>query len=48
MDGAPSFPCFKGYYTAYGFLGWVEKLQRLVLFATIEEYEDYIRELEED
>lgn len=35
-------PSKKGYLVGYGYMGWVEVLNRYVLFATEAEYEDYI------
>lgn len=34
----------KGYLTNAGYYGWVEELKKYVLFATEQEYEEYIRE----
>lgn len=33
-----------GYLTRYGFKGWVEKLNRYILFATEKEYYEYLEE----
>ena len=33
-----------GYYTSYGYKGYVERLGRFILFATREEYYEYIKD----
>ena len=33
-----------GYLVSFGYRGWVEELGRFILFATEEEYKDYIFE----
>lgn len=33
-----------GYSVGFGYRGWVEELGRFVLFATEQEYEEYIEE----
>lgn len=33
-----------GYLTSYGYRGWVEKLNKWMIFATEEEYKEYLEE----
>lgn len=38
----------KGYPVATGFMGWIPKKNNYMLFATEDEYEEYMEEEEED
>ena len=39
---------FKGYPIATGYMGWVPWYERYILFATEDEYYEYVREENED
>ena len=38
----------KGYPIQTGFMGWIPKISKYMLFATEDEYEEYMEEEEED
>ena len=37
----------KGYFTAYGYMGWIPSKRRYMLFPTPSEYKEYYRMIEE-
>lgn len=38
----------KGYPVATGYMGWIPKISKYMLFATEDEYEEYVEEEKED